>query len=163
MLCFFVLCGCETTEVQNKSIKFSLPNDIPNFVTESDFEKINWEKVTDQFETSERSDMLGNKNKLGIIGSGLKTGEVEKWLWHFWGIDEGEFTVVGFNRDNSKISPIFFDGAWSINSIASGKVNGADSSIPSSVLIPEAGVWAFLVYIDGELFDTLIINIGDKK
>jgi hypothetical protein len=156
LLCLFVISGC-VQEVQNTK-KISLPTNIPTFVTEKDFEKIDWDKIAVEFDTGERNDMFGNENKLGVIGPELKSKEVEKWLWHFWGIDQGEFTVVGYNKDTSTISPVLSDGAWSRNGVGGGKVNGADASMPSNVVLQEAGQWALLVYIDGKLFDTLVIS-----
>jgi hypothetical protein len=37
-----------------------------------------------EFDTGTRSDMVGNKNKLGIIGPYLKPNKVEK-MWKFLG------------------------------------------------------------------------------
>lgn len=164
LLSLFVISGCQSSKDQEvqKPIKVSLPNDIPNFVSEKDFEKIDWNRTATEFNTGERSDMVGIKNKLGIIGPELKPKVVEKWLWHFWGIHKGEFTVVGYNQDTSKISPVLSDGAWSRNGLGGGKVNGADASMPSNVVLPEAGKWALLVYIDDKLFDTLVIDVNDN-
>ncbi|MFJ5624862.1 DUF4871 domain-containing protein [Peribacillus loiseleuriae] len=156
----FLVVGCSSNETVDS--KLTLPEDIPNFVQESDFEKVDWDRTVTEFDTSTRSDMVGNKNKLGIIGPELKPNEVEKWLWHFWGIDKGEFTVVGYNQDTSKITPVLSDGAWSRNGVGGGKIEGADASMPSNVVLPEAGTWALLVYIDGKLFDTLIMDVKDK-
>lgn len=164
LLCLFVISGCESTNVQKvqNETNITLPKDIPSFVEEKDFEKINWDMMAAEFDTGERNDMFGNKNKLGIIGPELKPKEVEKWLWHFWGIEKGEFTVVGYNKNTSKICPVLSDGNWSRNGIGGGKVNGADVSMPSNVSLPDAGKWALLVYIDGKLFDTLVIEINGK-
>ncbi|CAK6478369.1 hypothetical protein BFRIG_04727 [Peribacillus frigoritolerans] len=161
-LCLFVLSGCTSTQVlepQNKN-KLSLPEDIPNFVTEKDFEKIDWDRTATEFDTG--TSMVGNKNKLGIIGPELKPNEVEKWLWHFWGIDKGELTIVGYNQDTSNIRPVLSDGSWSRTGVGGGKINGADASLPSNVELPKAGKWALLVYIDGKLFDTLVMDIKRK-
>jgi hypothetical protein len=157
---FIVLTGCDS-KVDKESITLNLPKDIPSFVTEKDFEKVDWDRTVTEFDTGTGSDMVGNKNKLGIIGPELKPNEIEKWLWHFWGINKGEFTVVGYNQDTSKITPVLSDGAWSRNGGDGGRIEGADASMPSNVVLPEAGKWAFLVYIDGKLFDTLVMEIND--
>ncbi|SNT29615.1 hypothetical protein SAMN05444672_11336 [Bacillus sp. OK838] len=34
--------------------------------------------------------------------------------------------------------------------------------MPSNVALPKAGKWALLVYIDGKLFDTLVMDIKEK-
>ena len=155
----FLLVGCSTNETVES--KLDLPEDIPGFVQKSDFEKIDWDRTVTEFDTGTRDDMVGNENKLGIIGPELKPNKVEKWLWHFWGIDKGELTVVGYNKDNSKITPVLSDGVWSKNGIGGGKIEGADASMPSNVVLPEAGEWALLVYIDGKLFDILVYEIKE--
>lgn len=159
-ICLFVLSGCTSTTVNPN--KISLPEDIPNFVTEKDFKKIDWDRTAVTFDTGTRSDMVGNKNKLGIIGPELKPNEAGKWLWHFWGIEKGEITIVGYNQDTSTISPVLSNGSWSRMSIGGGEMNGADASLPSNVELPKAGKWALLVYIDDQLFDTLVMDIKEK-
>jgi hypothetical protein len=161
LVLFIVISGCDSTKVDNESSTLNIPKDIPSFVTEKDFEKVDWDRTVTEFDSGTRSDMVGNKNKLGIIGPELKPNKVEKWLWHFWGIDKGEMTIVGYNQNTSNIHPVLSDGVWSRNGVG-GKVNGADGSMPSNVVLPEAGKWALLVYIDGELFDTLVMEIRDK-
>ncbi|MFJ7975740.1 DUF4871 domain-containing protein [Peribacillus sp. JNUCC 23] len=156
----FWVVGCSTNETVES--KLTLPEDIPDFVQISDFEKVDWDRTVTEFDTGTRNDMVGNKNKLGIIGPELKPNEVEKWLWHFWGIDKGKFTVVGYNQNTSKITPVLSDPTWSRNGVGGGKIEGADASMPSNVVLPEAGTWALLVYIDGNLFDTLIMDVKDK-
>jgi hypothetical protein len=164
-LCLFVVSGCTTTKVQEPQNpnKISLPEDIPNFVTEKDFEKIDWDKKAMEFDTGERSDMVGNKNKLGIIGPELKPNEVQKWMWHLWGVDKAELTIVGFNKETKTVRPILFDRDtdnwyWTGKGKAMGAVNGADAHMPSNVEVPEPGKWAFLVYTDGKLFDILVMD-----
>jgi len=161
LLLLIVITGCDLTKVDKESITISLPKDIPSFVTEKDFEKVNWNRTVTEFDTGTRSDMIGNKNKLGIIGPELKPNKTEKWLWHFWGIEEGEMTVVGYNKDTSKITPVLSDGVWSKDGVGGGKTEGADASLPSNVVLPEAGKWALLVYIDDKLFDILVYEIKE--
>jgi hypothetical protein len=155
----FLLVGCSTNETVES--KLALPEDIPDFVQKSDFEKVDWNRTVTEFNTGTRDDMVGNKNKLGILGPELKPNKVEKWLWHFWGIDKGELTVVGYNKDTSKITPVLSDGVWSRNGVGGGKIEGADASMPSNVVLSEAGKWALLVYIDGKLFDILVYEINE--
>ncbi|MEK3799102.1 hypothetical protein MHI18_12775 [Peribacillus sp. FSL H8-0477] len=155
-ICLFVMSGCTSTTVNPN--KISLPEDVPNFVTEQDIQKIDWDRMAASFDTGTR----GNKNKLGLLGPELKPNEAGKWLWHFWGIDQGEFTLVGYNQDTSTISPVLSDGSWSRTSIGGGEINGADASLPSNVELPKAGKWALLVYIGDQLFDTLVMDIKEK-
>ncbi|MEH6852976.1 hypothetical protein [Bacillus pseudomycoides] len=170
LLCLFVISGCESSKVRKTqdTFKITLPEDIPSFVKEKDFEKIDWDRKV--FDTGTRNEMVGNKNKIGFIGPDLnsngepdfKANEIQKWLWHFWGVDKGELTIVGYNADTLKITPILGDGWSRKNGIGGGKISGADSSMPSHITFPEAGKWALLVYIDGKLFDTLVLDINGK-
>jgi hypothetical protein len=169
LLSFLVISGCQSSTVQEveKPININLPKDIPSFVTKKDFEKIDWNKTVIEFNTGERSDMVGNKNKLGILAPEFKPNEVQKWMWHLWGVNKVELTIVGFNKETKTVHPILFDREidkwyWTGKGKAMGAVNGADAHMPSNVNVPEAGKWAFLVYIDGKLFDTLVIDVKDK-
>jgi hypothetical protein len=156
---FFLLVGCSTNETVES--KLALPEDLPDFVQKSDIEKVDWNRTVTEFDTGTRDDMVGNKNKIGIIGAELTPNKVEKWLWHFWGIDQGELTVVGYNKDTSKITPVLSDGVWSKDGVGGGKIGGADASLPSNVVLPEVGEWALLVYIDGKLFDILVYEVKE--
>ncbi|MEH7246073.1 hypothetical protein V7114_04670 [Neobacillus niacini] len=156
---FFLLVGCSTNETVDS--KLALPEDLPDFVQKSDFEKVDWNRTVTEFDTGTRDDMVGNKNKVGIIGAELKPNKVEKWLWHFWGIDQGELTVVGYNKDTSKITPVLSDGVWSKDGVGGGKIEGADASLPSNVVLLEVGKWALFVYIDGKLFDILVYEVKE--
>jgi cell division protein FtsL len=164
LVLFILLTGCDSTKVDKENNTRKLPESIPSFVNEKDFKKINWNRKAMEFDTGTRSDMVGNKKKLGIIGPYLKPNQVEKWMWHFWDIKEGEMTVVGFNRVTSKIIPILYNGETKIkywSKDIAGPNNGADSHSPSNVLVSEAGEWAFMVYVNGKLFDTLVMEIRD--
>ncbi|MFJ5713256.1 hypothetical protein [Neobacillus sp. NPDC093127] len=186
ILCLFVISGCQSSNVQktqdtfktppeesskvrktHDTFKITLPKDIPSFVKEKDFENIDFNKSVTVFDTGTRNDMVGNKNKIGFIGPDLnsngepdfKANETQKWLWHFWGVNKGDLTIVGYNADTLKITPVLGDGWSRKNGIGGGKIEGADSSMPSHVTFPEAGRWALLVYIDGKLFDTLVMDV----
>lgn len=167
----FLIVGCSKNETNNTNetvkSKLTMPKDTPDFVQESDFEKVDWDKTAAVVDTGTRDDVVGNKNKLGIIGPELnsdgepdiKINQIYKWLWLFWGIEKGELTVVGYNQDTSKITPVLSEG-WSKNGIGGGKFEGADASLPSNVVFREAGKWALLVYIDGKFFDILVFKIN---
>ncbi|KWW20662.1 MULTISPECIES: DUF4871 domain-containing protein [Peribacillus] len=162
LLCLMGVSGCTATNVpeSQQSPKQNLSNDAPGFVAEEDFEEVDWEMTAAEFDTNTGSAMSGNENKVGIIGPELKANEIQKWLWHFWGMDEGPLSLVGYHKESKDISPVFSEGVWSRNGIGGGKINGADASLPTNVVLPKAGKWAILVYIDGQLFDTLVIEVN---
>lgn len=152
---FFVV-GCTSVETDDSNLV--LPEDIPDFVQESDFETIDWERKAVEF--GDRG-IIGNKNKSGVIGSDMPSLNRQKWMWHLWGVDNPEnvnLTVVGFNKETKTVHQILTDG-WTRSLV--GPNNGADAHMPSSVKIPEAGEWAMLLYTDEELFDVLIYEINE--
>ncbi|MFL1997965.1 hypothetical protein VYF65_003761 [Lysinibacillus irui] len=144
--------GCADKE------NITMPEDIPDFVQESDFASIDWSHKAVEF--GDRG-IIGNANKSGVIGADMPSLSTQKWMWHLWGIDDSdsgstELTVVGYHKESKAIQPILVDG-WSI--VLGGPVNGADAHAPSSVKIPKPGEWALLLYTNGNYFDTLIYDI----
>ncbi|MBM7694762.1 hypothetical protein JOC77_004239 [Peribacillus deserti] len=154
----------ETAPAKDEKSKVQSPIDTPEFVKNKDIDKIEWDKPAVTFMTNTNSEMLGIPNKLGVLGPGLKKGEIQKLMWHFWGKERGEMTVVGYHRKSSAVHPVLWDvdtksSYWKAGRI-SGQNNGADAHMPSNVLLHESGTWAFLVYLDDQLFDTLVLEVG---
>lgn len=132
----------------------TLPEDIPYYVKESDFDTIKW----DQKATTFGQNMIGNEGKSGIIGADMPSLNGQKWMWHLWDTDASELTVVGYHRESETVHPVLNnEESWAIP--LGGKNNGADVHAPSSVTIPKSGEWAFLLYADGELFDVVVMEI----
>ncbi|PJO42029.1 hypothetical protein [Lysinibacillus xylanilyticus] len=146
-----LLVGCNEEKV-------SLPNNLPDFVRESDFKSIDWDKKAVEF--GDRG-IVGNANKSGVIGVNMPSLSTQKWMWHLWGIEEGrdnKLTIVGYHKESKTVHPILVDG-WTIG--LGGPVNGADAHTPSSVKIPKPGEWAILLYVNESYFDTLIYDINE--
>lgn len=81
-------------------------------------------------------------------------------MWHLWGVDDVDLTIVGFHKETRRVQKILVNGfGWTIR--AMGPNNGADSHAPSTVKIPEAGECALLLYTDNKLFDILIYEINE--
>lgn len=153
---FLFFAGCSTNETVES--KLTLPEDIPNFVEESDFEKVDLDKKAVTFDYN----IIGNENKSGVIGADMPSINInQKWMWHLWGIGnpkETKLTVVGFHGETGTVHQILTSG-WTIG--LGGENNGADAHAPSSVNIPKAGKWAILLYTDGKLFDKLVYEINE--
>lgn len=152
----FMISGCSKYETDEN--KMALPEDIPDYVDGSDFEKIDWNQKAVMFDGT----MMGNENKSGVIGANMPSlNNNQKWMWHLWGIEstgQTELTVVGFHREAKSIHQILTIG-WTIG--LAGENNGADAHIPSSVNIPKPGEWAILLYTDDKLFDILVFEINE--
>ncbi|MCA1057713.1 hypothetical protein LCL96_02145 [Rossellomorea aquimaris] len=133
-----------------------LPEDIPDYVRESDFNQINWDRKATTFGPN----MIGNENKSGIIGADMPSLSGQKWMWHLWDTEASDLTVVGYHRESGTVHPILNNGeSWTIP--LGGENNGADVHAPSSVMIPERGEWAFVLYTNGELFDVVVLEIDE--
>lgn len=164
ILCLLVISGCVSKK--EKEVQPVIPNEtnnLPSFVKDSDFDKVNWDKMVAKIGTNGTNDILGNKNTVGFVsglGPELKAKQVDKWLWHFWGTANEKLTIVGYHNETSTIHPVLKSG-WSIDSIGVSveKTNGADTNMPSNVSFPESGKWAILVYLNEKLFDTLVITV----
>lgn len=152
---FVFVVGC--TSEQAVDSKVILPADIPNFVQESDFETIDWERKAVEF--GDRG-IIGNENKSGVIGANMPSLNGQKWMWHLWGENtkNTKLTIVGFHKESQTVHQILI-GDWTTE--LSSANNGADAHIPSSVKIPEPGEWAILLYTDEKLFDILVYEIKD--
>ncbi|WP_338472861.1 hypothetical protein R4Z10_09130 [Niallia sp. XMNu-256] len=151
----FMILGCAKNETVES--KLTLPEDIPNFVKESDLEKVDWDKKATTF----NGNIIGNENKSGVISADMPSLNGQKWMWHLWGVEnpqETELTVVGFHRETGTVHQILTTG-WTIG--LGGENNGADAHAPSTVNIPKAGEWAVLLYTGGKLFDTVIYEINE--
>ncbi|WGF36744.1 MULTISPECIES: hypothetical protein [Lysinibacillus] len=139
-------------------VNVTMPEDLPDFVKESDIESVDWNQKAVEF--GDRG-IIGNADKSGVIGANMPSLSTQKWMWHLWGIDEvrdTELTVIGYHRDSKVIQPILANG-WSIG--LGGPVNGADAHTPSHVKVPKPGEWAILLYTNEKYFDTLIYDIQE--
>jgi hypothetical protein len=151
----YLVTGCSVNETVDS--KLLLPEGIPNFVAESDFKKIDWDKKA----VNLADNMIGNENKSGVIGADMPSLQGQKWMWHLWGIEvptTTTLTVVGFHKETATVHQILSSG-WTTS--LAGENNGADAHKPSSVTIPKAGEWAIMLYTNEELFDVLIYEIHE--
>lgn len=147
-----LLMGCTSKETE-KDMK--LPEGIPDFVQESDFKGVNWDKKA----VALKNNIIGNKNKSGVIGADMPSLSPQKWMWHLWGIESPKnLTVVGYHKETKTVHQILTTG-WTIE--LGGPNNGADAHAPSNVKIPKPGEWAILLYTDEKLFDILVYEINE--
>ncbi|MCM3639419.1 DUF4871 domain-containing protein [Sporosarcina luteola] len=148
--------GCSANETVEG--RFDLPEDIPEFVVNSNFENIDWENKAVAF----NGNIIGNENKSGVIGANMPSITTkQKWMWHLWGIENPtatNLTVVGLHRETGTVHQVLTSG-WTTG--LAGENNGADAHTPSHVQIPMAGEWAILLYANGDLFDVLIYEINE--
>jgi hypothetical protein len=162
-LCCLIMSGCvsEKEETMDEKTQPVMQNDdSPSFVSESDLKNIDWNKTVTKIGTNGNSDIFGNPNKVGYVGPDLHAKKIDKWLWHFFGKAEGKLTVVAYHQETSMKRPFLTSGYT--RDFSGGAMNGAVATMPSNVSLPSSGKWALLVYIDEQLFDTLVISVKEK-
>ncbi|WP_456289496.1 DUF4871 domain-containing protein [Paenibacillus sp. AK002] len=101
--------------------------------------------------------MTGVEGRLGFIHSGLIAGKPNKYMWHFWGLDEeltGELVITAVKQNSSEIIDVFK------SRVAPYPHNGADASLPTTMLLPSPGLWRITVSIDGQLFGSVIVEVA---
>lgn len=92
-----LVAGCSQKE---ESI-LKLPEDIPDFVKETDFDSIDWDHKAVRLSDH----MIGNENKSGVIGIDMPSLQTQKWMWHLWGLENPvnkKFTVIGYHRKRER-------------------------------------------------------------
>ncbi len=163
LIIIFLSTGCsqeikEKTTVQTNKVDFE--------------ENQQWD-ISPEFETATGDKLIGQKNKVGIVGPEFEAGEVNKWLWHFWGdeqtIKNGNFKVVAINKDTGEKEMALVTGASTANerkvwaheklSYSPNGVRGSDSSQPSNMSLSKAGIWRLEVYLGTELFGSIVVNV----
>ncbi|GIP44582.1 hypothetical protein J45TS6_30410 [Paenibacillus sp. J45TS6] len=118
--------------------------------------------------------MIGVEEKLGILGPDFVVNTVNKYMWHFWDTNEElqlkSFRVEAINvKTQQKVKALVKDAStpqetlvWEYDSIG-GSNNGADAHTPSILMLPSSGLWQLDVYLGGEYFETIIVNVKDQS
>ena len=107
--------------------------------------------------------MIGVEGRVGFIYDKetlpFTKGEPNKYMWHFWGDEEqlkGTFKVVG-THENSNEELIIVQPQK-----LAGPNNGADYHMPSSMELPESGMWKLDTYFDDKLFESIYVHVEEK-
>lgn len=107
---------------------------------------------------AENYTMLGEENKVGFIlneNEDLVANKQNKYMWHLWGnedFEEKDFKVTGVNLDTN-------DEETLVTSTIAGPNNGADAHVPSIMNFPSEGVWELSVFVGGELFEKMSVEV----
>lgn len=128
--------------------------------TEKSIKEEKWEDNNSTF-TNEYGEMFGKEGSIGIIGSKTVTENGQKWVWHFWGTED--ISYKGW-----EVKALKQGEEESINPIKNKDVelsprgNEINGHARSSVLFPSSGLWKLKVYIDGEFYDEIIVDINQE-
>lgn len=107
-------------------------------------------QVSPRFEY-EKSKLRGNQGRSGYVSSGFIAGSGNKFLWHLWDTKElsGQLLVKAVKKDTSRVLTILDT-----------KLSGSQKhqSVPSTMELPETGLWRLLIYVDGTFFDSMVVK-----
>lgn len=106
------------------------------------------------------TEMTGIEGRLGFIDPGFIAGQPNKYMWHFWGRDEelkGDLHITAVKRNTTEIIDVFK------TRISPYPHNGADAAIPTSMSLPSPGLWRIMVSINGQLFDSVIVEVDKPQ
>ncbi len=118
--------------------------------------------VTDDGEKGDFVFRIGDNGKLGIGEYGpFIAGQSQKYMWHFWGDEKvltKAFKVIGVSKESGEEITVF----QSPDSGSLSPLTGADHHIPSSIMLPNPGLWKLKVYFDDNFFGNVVVNVKEK-
>ncbi|MBZ5752612.1 DUF4871 domain-containing protein [Metabacillus rhizolycopersici] len=165
LLVILLIVGCSQDNKENANVNTTNASSVSE-------ENQQWD-LSPEFETSTGDKLVGQEGKVGIIGGEFKAGDINKWLWHFWGdektIKSGNFKVVAVNKDTGEKEKVLVTDAGTANErkvwnygeldYSPNGIKGSDSSRPSNLSFPKAGIWRLEVFIGAERFGTIVIDV----
>lgn len=102
--------------------------------------------------------VIGNKNTFGFTGPmPILSEEVQKYLWFYFGnenIYDKPVEVKALKKDTGEQVHIFSGTFYDSAEVSPDSVN-----MPSRLKFPTAGVWKVLLYIEGELNESIVIEV----
>ncbi|WP_224076283.1 DUF4871 domain-containing protein [Planococcus chinensis] len=109
--------------------------------------------------------MIGVEGRTGFIYDGSEASrfyenKTQKYMWHFWGSQAeltGTFKVVGVHENSIEEIVVVpeMDSRPSPN-------NGADHHIPTSMELPEKGMWKLTAVFNDKAIGTLYVEVHEK-
>ncbi|MCM2674159.1 DUF4871 domain-containing protein [Alkalicoccobacillus plakortidis] len=106
--------------------------------------------------------MLGEENLIGFIYDDSEVtrfypNKEQKYMWHLWGDDlNGAFNVIATKEGTDEEIEIFQSTS------SSGEHNGADASLPSTMSLPETGMWKLDAYVNDSLHGSVFVKVHEE-
>jgi hypothetical protein len=117
--------------------------------------------VTDDGEKGDFVFRIGDNGKLGFGEYGpFIAGQSQKYMWHFWGDEKvltKAFKVIGVSKESGEEITVFESPDRSLS-----PNTGADHHIPSTMMLPNPGLWKLKVYFDDKIFGNVVVNVKEK-
>jgi hypothetical protein len=117
--------------------------------------------------------LQGVEGRIGILGpGGFKANSGNKYMWHFWGTKEElsrrPFKVEAIDLKTGEKHQVLLTEmgtpnkklVWAYDSGLGGPNNGADAHLPSGLELPNPGRWKLDVYLGGELFGSVVVDVS---
>ncbi|MFF2090367.1 DUF4871 domain-containing protein [Paenibacillus sp. NPDC058174] len=103
----------------------------------------------------------GIPGRLGVTDYPFVAGQANKYMWWLWGEEselQGEFKAVAAKEGGTGLIELF-----SIPSTGSSVADYADRYFPSSLMLPEAGRWRIMAYVDGKLLGSITVTAEEPE
>lgn len=102
--------------------------------------------------------IVGNQNTLGFTGNiQLNVEKAHKIFWFYFGkenILDKPVEVKGIKEGTEEIVHLHLGSFYKGAEVSPDSVN-----MPSNIKFPSAGLWKMLVYIDGELYGNVVVEV----
>ncbi|WP_052350456.1 DUF4871 domain-containing protein [Paenibacillus gorillae] len=102
----------------------------------------------------------GIPGRLGVMDQPFVAGQANKYMWWLWGEEselQGEFKAVAAKEGGTGLIELF---SLSNTGVAS---DYADRYFPSSLMLPEAGRWRIMAYVDGKLLGSIMVTAKEPE
>ncbi len=90
----------------------------------------------------------------------MVAGKANKYMWHFWGSKDelkGDFSILAVKEGSRREIGIF--STFGLG----GPLNGADANIPTSMVLPDEGMWRLNAYIGDRLFGSIYVKVDKRR
>ncbi|MYL44281.1 hypothetical protein GLV94_01350 [Virgibacillus halodenitrificans] len=154
------------TEAVNELEETKVENEVQTTTNKFDEAIIdnNWELSTKfnhsvEYKSGEKGsyEIVGNTDGMGITGPfPIMAKDSQKYMWFYFGTEniyDRPVKIKAIKKGEEDILDVYSGTFYEDAEVSSGSVN-----MPSKLNFPSKGRWKVFVYIDEELFDTIIIK-----
>ncbi|MFC4778569.1 DUF4871 domain-containing protein [Paenibacillus sp. GCM10023252] len=101
--------------------------------------------------------LRGKEGRAAILDIPFLANRSNKYMWYLWGEEDrldGQLVIKAVKEGSYDMMDVFSASSTGAASY------GADRMFPSSILLPESGMWRLLIYVDGKLFDSIVVRVS---
>lgn len=102
----------------------------------------------------ENSVITGKNMRMGYVSSGFTAGKPNKFLWHLFNVEQLAKQI--------RINAVK-QGSTDVLTLLDTRLSGSErhKTLPSSMQLPESGLWRLLVYVDDKFFDSMVVMVKE--